>query len=38
MDIIDKYFQVAGDKLDEQIMKYFGFTQGMYTEAQLRLK
>mgnify|MGYP000845548737 FL=1 len=37
MDIIDKYFQFAGDNLDEQIMKYFGFTQGMYTEAQLRL-
>jgi hypothetical protein len=37
MDIIDKYFQVAGDKLDTQIMKYFGFTQGMDTQAQLRL-
>lgn len=37
MDIIDKYFQVAGDKLDNHIMKYFGFTQGMDTQAQLRL-
>lgn len=37
MDIIDKYFQVAGDKLDTQVMKYFGFNRGMETEAELRL-
>jgi len=37
MDIIDKYFQVAGDKLDTQVMKYFGFNREMETKAQLRL-
>lgn len=37
MDIIDKYFQVAGDKLDTQIMKYFGFNREMETKAELRL-
>ena len=37
MDIIDKYFEIAGDKLDTQVMKYFGFNRGMETEAELRL-
>ena len=37
MDIIDKYFQVVGDKLDNQVMKYFGFNREMETEAELRL-
>ena len=37
MDIIDKYFEVAGDKLDNQIMKYFGFNREMETKAELRL-
>ena len=37
MDIIDKYFEVSGDKLDTQVMKYFGFNRGMETEAELRL-
>ena len=37
MDIIDKYFEVAGDKLDRQVMKYFGFNKELEKEAQLRL-
>jgi len=37
MDVIDKYFEVVGDKLDNRVMKYFGFNREMETEAELRL-
>jgi len=37
MDVIDKYFEVVGDKLDNHVMKYFGFNREMETEAELRL-
>jgi len=37
MDIIDKYFQVAGPILDYKVMKYFGLNQKMQDEAEFRL-
>lgn len=37
MDVIDKYFEVVGDKLDNQKMKYFGFNREMETKAELIL-
>jgi hypothetical protein len=37
MDVIDKYFQVVGEKLDNHVMKYFGFNREMETKAELRL-
>lgn len=37
MDIIDKYFEIAGDVIDNSIMKYMGFDRKQEQEVQWRL-
>ena len=37
MDIIDKYFEVVGDRLDYKVMKYFGFDRNTMNSVKLRL-
>ena len=37
MDIVDKYFEIAGDVIDDKIIKYMGLNRDQEKDVQKRL-